>query len=129
MPQFTEIIYEVERGRARILLNRPHKRNALSPRLLHELHDALWEADLDRRVHAVSLAGAGPSFSAGYDLSGGGGTRREPAPTGDGRDPRDGSTIDDDSWFLGQSQRLRMAIFDLPKPRVAQGHGACAAGG
>jgi enoyl-CoA hydratase len=130
MPDFTQIIYEVERGRARIILNRPEKRNALSGRLLHELHDALWEADLDRRVHAVSLSGAGPSFSSGYDLAGGAGTGRAAAPAlDDEAQPRDGSTIDDDSWYLEQSQRLRMAIFDMHKPVIAKVHGHCLAGG
>src|SRR5262245_56480714 len=63
------IRYEVERGRARITLNRPEKLNALSMELLSELHEALWEADNDREVHAVILRGAGRSFSAGYDLT------------------------------------------------------------
>jgi enoyl-CoA hydratase len=130
MPEFSEIIYDVDRGRARIVLNRPEKRNALSGRLLHELHDALWEADLDRRVHAVSLSGAGTSFSAGYDLAGGARTGRASAPSAEeGRVPRDGSTIDDDSWFLEESQRLRMAIFDMHKPVIAKVHGYCVAGG
>ena len=42
--KFETFLYEVERGRARITLNRPEKRNALSFQLLTELHDALWEA-------------------------------------------------------------------------------------
>ena len=42
--KFETLLYEVERGRARITLNRPEKRNALSFQLLTELHDALWEA-------------------------------------------------------------------------------------
>jgi enoyl-CoA hydratase len=121
-----QITYEVERGRARIVLNRPEKRNALSNQLLHELHDALWEADLDKRVHAVSISGAGDCFSAGYDL---GGYRARTAPDADGPRHRDGSTIDDDSWFLERSQRLRMVIFDMHKPVIAKVHGFCLAGG
>jgi enoyl-CoA hydratase len=42
--KFETLLYEVERGRARITLNRPEKRNALSFQLLTELHDALWTA-------------------------------------------------------------------------------------
>src|SRR5450756_387091 len=61
------IIYEVERGRARITLNRPEKLNALSMQLQQELHDALWEADNDTRVHAVIIRANGRAFSAGYD--------------------------------------------------------------
>lgn len=48
---FEHIIYEVERGRARITLNRPEKRNALSIELVEELRTALWEADDDKAVH------------------------------------------------------------------------------
>jgi len=54
-------------GIARLTLNRPEKRNALSLELLEELQGALEEiAASDARV--VVLAGAGPAFSAGHDL-------------------------------------------------------------
>ena len=43
---FKYITYQVTRGRARITLNRPEKRNALSIELVEELRDALWEADV-----------------------------------------------------------------------------------
>ena len=122
---FTDITFEVTAGRARIVLDRPQKKNALSPNLLRELHDALWEADADRRVHAICISGAGDGFSAGYDLA-------EPLPIGSGREGaeyRTGRTIDDDSWILERLQALRMAIFDLHKPVIAQVHGYCLAGG
>jgi enoyl-CoA hydratase len=122
--RFEEILYEVEAGRARIVLNRPHKRNAMTFTLLRELHDALWEADDDRRVHAVVIKGAGPSFCAGYDLSG------FAAGRSSGTESRRGAeSFDDDAWQLERSQRLRMAIFDLHKPVIAQVHGHCLAGG
>ena len=118
------IIYEVERGRARITLNRPEKLNALSIQVQEELNHALWEADNDNRVHSVILRGAGRAFSAGYDLT--------PRPLVE-RDPkdhtRDGRSFDDDAWRMEQGQRLRMAIFDMHKPVIAQIHGYCVAGG
>lgn len=119
------ILYEVERGRARITLNRPEKRNALSFALLSELSEALWDADADREVHAVILRGAGKSFSAGYDLT-------EPPRTEGlrgGASYRGGRSIDDDIWQLERAQRFRMAIFDMHKPVLAQVHGHCLAGG
>jgi enoyl-CoA hydratase len=130
------IRYEVEAGRARITLARPEKRNALSLDLLRELHDAVWEADDDQRVHALVLRGEGPSFCAGYDLSQGLGR----ASAGEGRGqtdaassetvPRRGvATAGDDAWHLQRAQRLRMALFDAHKPVVAQVHGHCLAGG
>ncbi|MGB1686239.1 MAG: enoyl-CoA hydratase-related protein, partial [Pseudomonadales bacterium] len=67
--QFEFINYEVDQGRARITLNRPEKRNALSIEMVEELRNALWEADDDKSVHCVILRGAGNSFCAGYDLT------------------------------------------------------------
>jgi enoyl-CoA hydratase len=118
------IIYEVERGRARITLNRPEKLNALSIQVQEELNHALWEADNDNRVHAVILRGAGRAFSAGYDL-----TPRPLAERDADDHTRDGRSFDDDAWRMEQGQRLRMAIFDMHKPVIAQIHGYCVAGG
>ena len=118
------IIYEVERGRARITLNRPEKLNALSIQVQEELNYALWEADNDNRVHTVILRGAGRAFSAGYDL-----TPRPLVERDTDDHTRDGRSFDDDAWRMEHSQRLRMAIFDMHKPVIAQIHGYCVAGG
>ncbi len=127
MPKFETLLYETVRGRARITLNRPEKRNALSFQLQSELHEALWEADNDTEVHAVILRGAGKSFCAGYDLAPGPGTG---PPAGDpDRKYRGFRGFEDDAWQLERQQRLRMAIFDMHKPVVAQVHGHCLAGG
>jgi enoyl-CoA hydratase len=129
MPDYEFIDYQVERGRARITLNRPAKRNALSLALLEELNHALWEADDHKAVHAVVLKGAGSCFSSGYDLDPGARAKEAQA-----RDRRGGNiyaepTIDDDIWRLERTQRLRMALFDMHKPVIAQVHGYCLAGG
>jgi enoyl-CoA hydratase len=125
--KFETLLYEVERGRARITLNRPEKRNALSFQLLTELHDALWEADNDTAVHGVLLRGSGRSFCAGYDLAPPPGSG--PPPGNPERSYRGFRSFEDDSWQLERSQRLRMALFDMHKPVVAQVHGHCLAGG
>ncbi len=132
MGQPEHIIYAVADGRARITLNRPEKRNALSVDLLRELNEALWEADNDKAVHSVILRGAGSCFSAGYDLTPGVNSTQT-SGSGD-RNYRDGGiyadpTIDDDIWRLEYGQRLRMALFDMHKPVIAQVHGHCLAGG
>jgi enoyl-CoA hydratase/carnithine racemase len=54
---------------ARITLNRPDKRNALSLELMEELIDALDTIGADPDVRAVVIEGAGVAFSAGHDLS------------------------------------------------------------
>jgi enoyl-CoA hydratase len=121
---YQTILYEVERGRARITLNRPDKRNALSVQLLQELNTALWDADADNRVRAVVLKANGRDFSSGYDLGHYEGLEAENAGH-----RRGAASFDDDIWRLEHSQRLRMAIFDMHKPVIAQVHGHCVAGG
>ena len=128
MADYENIIVEIERGRARITLNRPEKRNALSFALLTELADALWDADDDKRVHSVILRGAGPSFCAGYDITPGINQKTTATPRRGGG-IYDNTTTDDDIWRLERSQRLRMALFDMHKPVIAQVHGNCIAGG
>jgi len=54
---------------ARITLNRPDKRNALSLELMEELIGALDGVAADPEVRAVVIEGAGVAFSAGHDLS------------------------------------------------------------
>ena len=115
--QFEQITYEVKAKTAIVTLNRPEKRNALSGRLLRELHAALMEADEHNAVHCVVLRGAGPHFCAGADLS--------EYSSGRGEAYRGRQEIDDDVWRLEQGQRLRMTLFDMHKPVIAQVHGTC----
>ena len=122
-----------------MIFDRPEKRNALTFELLQQLHDALWRADDDTRVHVIVIKGAGPCFSAGYDLSGMAAQEpaaqepaaQEPAAQQPAApEPRRGAeALDDDIWRLERAQRLRMAIFDVHKPVIAQVHGHCLAGG
>jgi enoyl-CoA hydratase len=92
--------------------------------MLRELHEALREADEDTAVHAVALRGAGRAFCAGYDLMG-----APPQSEREGRSYRGSRDFDDDAWQLERSQRLRMVLFDMHKPVIAQVHGSCLAGG
>ncbi len=52
-----------------VVLNRPHKRNALTPAMLEELAEAVRAADGLPDVRAVIVSGEGPIFSAGIDLA------------------------------------------------------------
>jgi enoyl-CoA hydratase/carnithine racemase len=54
---------------ATLTLNRPEKRNALSVQLRDEISDALDALAEDTAVKIVVITGAGPVFSAGFDLS------------------------------------------------------------
>ena len=129
MSGFESIVYEVEDGRARITLNRPEKLNALTVKLMTELHEALWEADNDTSVHCVILRGAGRAFSAGYDLTGADSDYPPSRVHSEEKRYRGATSVDDDAWRLERSQRLRMALFDMHKPSIAQIQGYCLAGG
>jgi len=54
---------------ARLVLNRPEKRNALDASLIAALKVALSEADADASVRVVVIEGAGKDFCSGADLS------------------------------------------------------------
>lgn len=54
---------------ARIVLNRPEKRNALDGALVEKVGTELAEAAADVRVRVVVLTGAGPDFCSGADLA------------------------------------------------------------
>jgi enoyl-CoA hydratase len=118
------VLCEIRNGIARLTLNRPEKRNALSEPLMEELSRLLWEADEDNRVHAVVLRAAGPDFSSGYDLQ-----RYDQAVPEQVEHRRGRAKFDDDAWHQERNQRLRMVLFDMHKPVIAQVHGRCLAGG
>ncbi len=103
---------------SRITMNRPEKRNALNHPLRGAILDTLRANDQDPEVRVTIIRGAGPSFSAGYDLGGGNEGHDLPfyTPGGEGHWPRHVT----EGW---------MSIWDLAKPVIAQVHGFCLAGG
>ena len=62
------VLYSVADQTAYITLNRPEKRNALSPELVTELKTAFDKAEQDAAVKVVVLKANGESFCAGADL-------------------------------------------------------------
>lgn len=101
----------------RLTLNRPHKRNALSNGLRTQLFDALRAADADPDVRVIIIRGAGPCFSAGYDLA------QDPSES-----PPWGITRADGGWARHVLQGW-FEMMDLATPIIAQVHGFCLAGG
>ncbi|MBI4319256.1 MAG: enoyl-CoA hydratase/isomerase family protein [Chloroflexi bacterium] len=67
--KFEEILYEKRDGVAKVILNRPHKMNAITMRTAGEICDALQDAWLDKTVGVVVLTGAGKHFCTGGDVS------------------------------------------------------------
>ena len=64
----TDLEFSIESGVARLTLNRPEKRNALSHRMLGEIEAALERASADPGVRVMILAANGPVFCSGHDL-------------------------------------------------------------
>ncbi|MFC5268800.1 enoyl-CoA hydratase-related protein [Kribbella qitaiheensis] len=122
--EYENIIYETVDRVARITLNRPEYRNALSRPLQEELDHALQAAMADDGIGAVILAANGKMFSAGHDL----GTPQQKQDLIDR--PKLEPELRGDFQFafdtvLGMPLRWR----DLPKPTIAQVHGLCIFGG
>ncbi|WP_045737737.1 p-hydroxycinnamoyl CoA hydratase/lyase [Xanthomonas sp. MUS 060] len=59
---------QIDAGIAWVTLNRPEKRNAMSPTLNREMIDVLETLELDSSAEVLVLTGAGESWSAGMDL-------------------------------------------------------------
>ncbi|MCY3979574.1 MAG: enoyl-CoA hydratase, partial [Chloroflexi bacterium] len=53
----------------RIQLNRPGKKNALTPAMYDSLREAIERAADDASIHVITLTGSGDSFCAGNDLN------------------------------------------------------------
>jgi len=104
-------------GVRRLTMNRPEKRNALNNELRGAILAALQGADTDPEVKVSILRGAGPSFSAGYDLSANNAVN-QPYYSAGGAGQWSRHVVD--GWFR---------IWDLAKPVIAQVHGYCLAGG
>ncbi len=101
----------------RITLNRPDKRNPLSNELRTELFRALEAADQDADVRVLLIRGAGPCFSAGYDLKSNTSVG-QPFYTAGGLS----------NWPRHVVEGF-FKIWDLAKPVIAQVQGYCLAGG
>jgi enoyl-CoA hydratase len=116
--QLTEVRYARRGAAGWITLDRPAKRNALTPAMVAGLHQALDLADADATLAAVVITGAGPAFCAGADLGFFSARLDEP----DGCEHFVAGLLRPLADFLA---RLRTS----PRPVIAAVNGACAAGG
>ncbi|HEY8450360.1 MAG TPA: enoyl-CoA hydratase/isomerase family protein [Bacillota bacterium] len=102
-PSFQTIRYERRPPAARIILNRPEVRNAITLQMAEELHAALLAAGADERVRVVVLTGADPAFCSGIDLV----------------DHRGKSTLEFRTMLDTLYRRLQHAHATLGKPTIA----------
>ena len=98
---------------ARLTLNRPDARNALSTGLMAALQDALDRVASDNAVRVVVIAANGPAFCAGHDL----------------RELRADPRREAYEALFAQCSRLMTGIVRLPKPVIARVHGTATAAG
>ena len=115
--QYNNVLVEQRKdGITFLTLNRPEKRNAMSPELHHEMDDALERLAVDADTKLVILTGAGKAFCAGQDL--------KTYFRGLSNDPvaRSRAAAASESW---RSYRL----IGFPKPTIAMVNGFVFGGG
>ncbi|MCC7272455.1 MAG: enoyl-CoA hydratase [Alphaproteobacteria bacterium] len=100
-------------GVARLVLNRPDARNALSVALMAALRDALSDVALDPSIKVVVVAANGPAFCAGHDL----------------KEMRADPRRETMAALFRQCSDLMLQITRLPKPVIAEVHGVATAAG
>lgn len=96
-------------GVARLTLNRPEKKNALSHALRTELVSELGRLGDDESIQVVVLTGAGDVFCAGFDLK----------ELGQG----------DSRAIFAEARGYHHAVHTFPKPLIAAVNGPALAGG
>jgi enoyl-CoA hydratase/carnithine racemase len=110
--EYRNLLVTGDGAAARILLNRPEKRNALSLPVMQEMIAALREASAHEATRAIVIEGAGPAFSAGHDLS---------------------EMIDREESFLAElfevCSVMMEVIHEVPQPVIAKVHGIATAAG
>ncbi|HEY3995071.1 MAG TPA: enoyl-CoA hydratase family protein [Mycobacterium sp.] len=116
---------------ARLTLNSPHNRNALSTALVGQLHQGLRDAAADPAVRAVVLGHTGGTFCAGADLSeaGDGNPRGDRERGASGRSGSPPSAFDTAVERAREMAALMRAIVSSPRPVIAAVNGHVRAGG
>jgi enoyl-CoA hydratase/carnithine racemase len=112
-PNFEALLVEVDGRIGRVTLNRPDKLNALSRQLMSEIVELGAWLKLREDIRVVILAGAGRSFSAGFDLN-------DFSSASAGESPRIAADL---------GRLATNALTDVPQLTIAAVHGHCVGGG
>jgi 2-(1,2-epoxy-1,2-dihydrophenyl)acetyl-CoA isomerase len=120
-----DLIGRVDDGIGVLTMNRPDRRNAMSPAMTSALARVLAQLEVDDDVGCVVLTGAGGAFCAGGDVK----TMAEnPRTEGGGAGRR--STIDESIHLQRLNQRATSGrLYEMPKPTIAALPGAAAGAG
>jgi methylglutaconyl-CoA hydratase len=114
MGHYQTIRTHSEEGILTITLNRPERRNALNPAMIHELTEALETAGHSHHG-AIILTGAGSAFCAGLDL--------------DHLQTITAKTSEQHRADSENIAHLLRTLHDVPQPTIAAVNGAAIAGG
>ena len=95
---FEDIVYEKSQGMARVIINRPHKRNAFTPTTVNEMIEAFTNARDDDQVGVIFLQGAGPHTDGKYAFCSGG-----------------DQSIRGEAGYLDKSGMPRLNVLDLQR--------------
>ena len=114
-PTYSDICYDTAAGIARIVINRPERRNAFRPETIQQLIEAMHRAQFDPEIGVIILTGAGhQAFCSGGDQT----------------------VRGDDGGYHDQSGMPHLNVLDLqmqirrcPKPVVAMVAGYAIGGG
>lgn len=106
------LIVEREAGVARVWLNRPQRRHALSLGLLRALQDQFDQLATDKQVRVIVLGSSGPVFSSGHDLG-----------------EMTGKSERDYQELFSTCARVMQTIRRLPQPVIARVQGLATAAG
>jgi enoyl-CoA hydratase/carnithine racemase len=109
---YEHVLFEKDGTIARVTMNRPTKRNALSLDHMRELISCFEAIGESKDVSVVIVGGEGPGFCAGHDLS-------EMV----GRDPEFYRHL------FEVCSELMLAIQNIPQPVIARVHGVATAAG
>jgi len=122
LPSYTTLLTELDAGVLRVTMNRPERRNALSPEMVDELVALFTLLSAERELRAIVLRGAGGNFCAGADVKG-------MQSAGASRSTSGG----DAKQAVARGNRrfgdLMSAVNDVPVPVVAVVEGAVMGGG
>jgi 2-(1,2-epoxy-1,2-dihydrophenyl)acetyl-CoA isomerase len=107
-----------------LTLNRPERKNSISPELREELLAALEEARTDDEVRCIVITGAGDAFCSGVDL----GRSKVTEGASKGEKARPDLRSIKDAMKRGM-QRVIRALWEMDKPVIASVNGVAAGGG
>lgn len=107
--------FRVENNIAVLTLNRPEKRNALSPTMINDFISIFMECESNPEVKSIIITGKGKAFSAGADL--------------EYLQQLRNNTVSENDLDSSLITKLILTVYESGKPTIAAVNGPAIAGG